>query len=744
MNAKAESKMGLKEKFVRWLARADGAPLRATGGSPLLATMEGNNTLAGRINVPGSSRPLENAIMAFACIVCRREAIGGREPLVTTGDNDVIETGALYDLLQQPNADQDWAAFVRQAETHLTLHNVCATHCLKDPVRPEINLLHPDGLRAQVGVFLPTGTPRVVAWDYIDPTTGQARTFQRDEVVIRTGYNPHAPMGTLSPLKVLERTLKGDIAAREQNLGLFLNDATPRGYLHTDQAATREQMESVLDVWNKTYQGYLNAHKTAALWGGVKHDKIQLSPAELEFMESLKFMRMDYYMAFRVYPAMLSDMMGETGLSQGTSTDSQRVAWWEDVGISELKLIAGIVTEAARKLGIVAPAQKEFVWYNEAAIPALARQRLGKLDSLVKALGQGYRPDEINDYLDLGLPEHPDNEGRVAFSLQTIGPGAEKNLPRNTPKDAKENSELSTQKSELVAHVDRIGELCRADAEKEKAFPARLMPLRTAFDAFVKPLEKSAATRWSRFYLEQRGRVLARVNSVDVGLPTAARADAGVIVERIFPRGAEDAALSVRIRPMLTEHINAGGAFFGREMNRPSMSIDKDPAFEEAIRTREIQALKANDTTEDDIRKIWRESFEAGDTTSQFADRIAGYYKDNAIGEDSNRALTAARTMTSGLVNEGRMISARSAGGLLKTWIHSALSGEDRPAHVEAMAIYAAGIPLDATFSINGNECDAPGDSSLPADEVCNCRCMCGFVADKSGPSPANDANQEE
>jgi hypothetical protein len=720
--------MSLKNLFrnLSSLARAD----VSTFTSSMVTASAAASTMAGKLAVPGALRPLESSVMAYACLVCRREAIGGREPLVTDGQNNVLESSTLGELIARPTAAMDWDQWVRALETHLSLHNACAVHILADPSRPELEPLHVDGLRPRMGVYAPAGTPRVVGYDYVDPTTGMSRNFQPDEIVIRTGYNPHAPLSTLSPLKVLERTLKGDIAAREQNLALFQNDATPRGYL-TTEAGTREQMESVLDVWNKVNQGYLNRHKTAALWGGVDYKAIQLSPAELEFMESLKFMRMDYYMAFRVYPAMLQDMMGETGLSQGSSTDSQRVAWWEDVGCPELDLIAGIVNEAAKKLGIT----KEFLWFNEAAIPALARQRLSKVDTFVKTVGMGYRPDEVNEFLDLGLPKHPDNLGRVAFALAPIGAKSSEFPVQSSEFQAKEEKGEQS-RAEMRARVDRLGEAIARAEKDEKKFPAKWAAARAAFDAFVMPLERQAATRWSRFYVEQRGRLLERIAKQDVGLARAAgvaglvlaRAEVSVVIERIFPRAAEDAALMARLTPLLTENLKAGTDYFAKETGLPALSIDQDPEFAEALASRSRQALLANDTTEDDLRNLWRAALDEGDDSAQFADRVAEYYKAQAIGETAMRPVTAARTMTAAMVNEGRLLSAKRVGGLRKTWIHSELSGEDRPAHVEAMSRYAGGIGLDEKFSINGYECEAPGDASLPASEVCNCRCMLGYV----------------
>jgi hypothetical protein len=92
--------------------------------------------------------------------------------------------------------------------------------------------------------------------------------------------------------------------------------------------------------------------------------------------------------------------------------------------------------------------------------------------------------------------------------------------------------------------------------------------------------------------------------------------------------------------------------------------------------------------------------------------------------------MTAARTQTAGIVNEGRMIAAREVGGLKKAWLHGN-PAEARDAHMAAQARYAATpIGLDQKFVVNGHECDAPGDPALPVSESANCTCMVKFVRD--------------
>ena len=722
--------MGLRNliRNVAALARSD---VTTFNSSNVTASALSGASTAARLNVPDSNRPAESSVLAYACLTARREAIAGAPLLVTDAEDRAIESGPVVDLFARPNSAMDWDAWVRQIETHLTLYNVAVIVPVGDAGRPPeaLDILHPAGLRAETGEYMPTGTPRVVRWHYVDPTTGQARDWAPEDIIVRMGYNPHAPMQSLAPVNVLKRTILSDLASREQNLGLFLNDATPRGYLRTDQRLTPDQADEVLEVWNAAHQGYLNRHKTAVVWNGMQYDKVQLSPAELEFMESLKAMRIDYYMVFRVYPAMLAEMTGETGLSQGSSTDEQRVAWWEDVGLPELRLIASMhqtvvdrfgaggaglrVGRALRRAEAHALARQDrrrsggiYVWFNDAGIPALARHRASRIDALVKLCTQvGYRPDDASDYLGLGLPPHPDNLPRLPFSLTLIGE------PSPAPAAPAQRAD------EIMERFERVADLARADSDRTGARQRVVVDL-------IARLQKQAAERWSRFFVEQRGRILKRVE-------TLARADGDEYLAAVFPKADENNALVARIMPIVTEHLQRGWDLFasetGTEGTAQPFAVD-DPRVAEAIERRRIQGLKVNDTTEEELRKILRTWADEGGTGPQLADSIAQYYKDQAVGADRVRPMTAARTQTAGIVNDGRLAAAQAVGGLLKYWVHGS-PDDPRPDHLEAARQYDRehAIALDAAFAVGGEQMQAPGDAGASVGNVANCTCMLAF-----------------
>lgn len=667
--------------------------------------------VSGEIEVPGMNRAAENVLMVYACVVARREAVGGVPLKLTNKAGDEIEGGPLAALLDQPNLDMTWGGYVRALETYLSIWNMMAIAKVRDGegLPSELIPLYPGGMTPRFGAHKVTGTPLLASWEYRDPNTGMFRTFAREDVLVSQGFNPHAPMSPLSPLTVIKRTMQQDIASREANLALQMNDATPSIVLQGPVGSRIEskQADEILDRWVDKYGGFRKKGRPGILWGGMEAKSLGISPKDMEYIAGLKFLRTDYYMVFRVKPAMVHDVSGETALSQGNSTEEQEVSWWQSVGIPELNMIAQV-----HQRGLV----DEFdwgtdgaeMWFDENQIPALVKHRLARLDQATKLIGFGYRPDDVNQYLDLGLPEHPDNLGRVAFAQQTIGPEAGEE--GDNSKSPIADSQAGTPAA--VRMLDELVGLVRA--RKPKAVASR-----SAFEAFLKPREKAAARRWSRFFIEQRDRVLSRLGS----LQRSAESDAA----KLMP-GSEDMALAARIGPVIREHMKDGVTFFQESTgNAGALTIESGENFQAAVAKRIEQAKLANRTTEKALADLLSKSVAEGETAEMLAARVADYYNAQCIGEDAHRPLTAARTETAGIVNEGQLQAAKEVGGLKKIWIHGSPK-EAREAHVAAEQAYAGGIGLDEKFEVNGLECDAPGDASLPPEEVCNCTCMLGFL----------------
>lgn len=704
----------------------------------------GAGGVSGRIQVPGISRPAENVLMVFAALKARCDAIKQVPLRLSDAGDNFIEGGDLYDLLAKPNQFQDGVAYIESIEGYLSLYDevlIAKVAAGTDSLPDELVPLNPMHLRQIDAVHLPTGLRIPAGWDYTDPMTGSMVRFFPDQVIWICGFNPHAPLRGLGPEKAARRSMQSDIVSREHNLAIFANGGSPDFVLETDQRWSPAQVEEFQDSWQKRHGGFENAHKAGVLYGGLKINKMGLSNTELQFLEGLRMTTSELLCAMRVYPAMVGLMTGETGLSQGSSTNEQKVAWWTDVGRPELARIASahqehlvdkyawsgragqsapsrtmkryIVSESRRQVNRNS-ARKLYVWFDVNQVDALVDHRRKGIDQFDKLLNRGYRPDDINDYLDLGLPAHTTNIATVPIGVQ---PATDLALLAAEPVKPAEVPDPRSSALDLLEQIE-----CKLRSSDN--VPSKYKSLRKGLDRFIAQRERACAKKYSRFFLEQRDRVLERMKG------RSATGSTRMSPEQLLPLSVENEELLKRMSGLWMEFIVDGWntvneeVGLGKEVNAFSES---DPSIVDALAKRKIQGFKVNETTEEDLRKMLDQSISEGWTENELADSIADYYSQNCIGLDKVRPQTAARTQTAGIVNDGRMASARSAGNLRKGWLHGG-SSEPRPAHLAAQAKYLnEPIGLDEKFDIGGVEMDAPGDTSAPIGEVANCTCMVVF-----------------
>ena len=748
---------------------------KITGGMVLM------RSVSSMMQVEGMDRPAESLVWIYLGMMARADAVSQIPLRLSNGADTIIDSGRLHELLLSPNDMQDTVAYLATIEQWLALFNECVVAIVPDGRGGVLELvpLFPGFCKPVTAVHVPTGTRMVAGYEYTDPSIGQRVVFTRDEVIVMMRPGPYDVTRGMGIGKPGRRAIQTDILAQEQNLAIFKNGGMPDVVFETEQQWTKEQADEFLERWQDRYGGVANAHKPGILYGGLKSRGIGLSPKDLQFFEGRRMSRAEQIALMRVRPAMVGLMEGETGLSQGSSTTEQYASWWRSVGLSELALISaahqrdlvakfswGAATggrEMTREQGLAhrdhLTRQRRFgvramqkgqlaLWFDENEIEELSEERFKRVESFARLLSQGYRPDDVSEYLRLRLPPHPTNQGMIPFNLMPIDTNAAGKVNANVTRSSRSSDLVDAHLGALdaaLAALETRGHSRESGSVEAPAVPERWRGLREVLDRFEAQREKAAARRWSRHFAEQRARVLDRFDEL-AGESTQRETRATPldefseseqsILSRIFPRGDEDMSLRALITPLVSQHLQDGYEFF-REQDLPGAGGEDfsvgDPRVMEAIERRVIQAGKVNDTTERDLRELIRDGFAEGDTTAQLGMRIADYYREH-VGEGQARPMTAAATQTTGIINDGRMIAARSVGGLRKGWLHGG-SREPRPAHVEAQARYQAEpIGLDEQFEINGLRADAPGDAALPVGEVANCTCMVTFHrADEGG-----------
>ena len=758
--------------------------IRESLGGTLAGMIRLAGNVSGSMHVTGMDRPAENLLWIYLGMQARTDAVSQVPLRISTGNDTIVESGALYELLSRPNQWMDWVQYLSMVEAYLALYNECEVAIVRGNRGNPIELvpLNPRHTTPVTGIHTETGVRIPVGWKYTDPAVGEMHVFKPEDVIPMVRYSPYDMTRSLWLDKPGKRAMQIDILAQEQNLAIFKNGGMPDVVFETDQRWTKEQRDEFMEAWQDRYGGTANAHKPGILFGGLKSTTIGLSPKALQFFEGRRMSRSEQIALMRVKPAMVGLMEGETGLSQGSSTVEQYASWWRSIGLGELALIAsahqrflvdnhtwsGSATgrEVTREERTAMTSQRMrmqrhgmratpraglSVWFDEHEIEELMEQRLQKTDILDNLLSHGWEPDAAADYLGLRLPPHPTNVPTLPFSLQpaidiTIG-GTQAAREQQTREGAR-HSKLDNLFADLGDELAGMAASGRArteeDPEAKPEIPAAYKGLRNVLDNVIGPRERAAARKWSRHFTEQRGRVLDRYAELSAGTGTReddspqledSELSADGVLSSVFPRETEDGSLWTRIGPLITSHLRDGYDFFA-EHDVPGATVAgftvDDPRVMAAIDARKIQATEVNATTERQLRDLIRTAFIEGDTTTQLGDRLADYYHNN-VGEAKARPMTAARTQTTGIVNDGRMLAAREAGGLLKGWLHGG-SSQARDAHLAAQARYLEHpIPLDDKFEVNGYQADAPGSTELPVGEVANCTCTVTFRSAKHG-----------
>ena len=134
------------------------------------------------------------------------------------------------------------------------------------------------------------------------------------------------------------------------------------------------------------------------------------------------------------------------------------------------------------------------------------------------------------------------------------------------------------------------------------------------------------------------------------------------------------------------------------------------------------KVVMITETTKRDIKNIVQNAVQEGQSIPQMKKAIDGLYLEKII---PNRSRTIARTEVVSASNYGSMAGAKQTSSRLKKiWIPT-FDDSTRESHL-SMANHPA-IALDENFNVGGYYGQYPGDFSLPANEVINCRCAIGY-----------------
>ena len=170
------------------------------------------------------------------------------------------------------------------------------------------------------------------------------RNYSANEIVHIRQYTVDGIRG-VSPI-IYAKEVIGTAIAGDQHQGAFMtNGGTPRGVLSLGTTIRdKERIKTLRDQFDEQVRG-LNAGKTAVLTEGAEYKTIQLSNADLQFIESQKFSTEQICRIFRVPPSMVGYY---TGTQTGTSAEQDALRF---VRQCLAPMAANIEEELTKKLG---------------------------------------------------------------------------------------------------------------------------------------------------------------------------------------------------------------------------------------------------------------------------------------------------------------------------------------------------------------------------------------------------------
>lgn len=640
-------------------------------------------------------------------IRARRTSASGKQRAFARREmeDNLIESGPVVDLLNQPHPTMDRQMFFDQVVTWLMLRGEFFLVPLDQSDSPaegkaikRLLTLNPDMFWHIVQGY------ELAGWRYTgsplqSPLPSQI-LLPREVIHSRTP-NPYLFWRGLSPLSVAMVPSSTDYAGEQFQKGLWLNNADTGVVVTTDQSPSADQREAIRAALLERKRKAGTADRPLFLFGGAKIEKPTLSMMDMQYLETRKFLMQEIFAIFKVPPALAGFTADLNDGGAGGSLDATKISFIEST-------VGGIChrIEAALQPVIEALQPGCICWFDIDSLPIMQAARRSRVDTAVKAFGIGAAFNDVNEVYDLGFPEYDwGHKSFLPFSLQEVG--GEVEAPE--AEDNTEDTEDSNPVDKLLKFVKGLKAIAPA--------PHVCAPPQGFEEAIAGSVKQKSVTL-SRFFFEQRSRVLAALENYNKAVKG---------IESVFNADAENSFLLQKMNPLLRLDLQFGGAQIYTEVGNSDM-FNLPPKEALAFLAKRAKPIKdINATTWDKLQGTLREGIEAGESTAELAARVRATY--NSI--TSGRANVIALTETQVAVNSGRQMAMEQAGIERKGWLTSHLENS-RLSHIQNEQLSNAenGIPINEVWP---NGCAYPGDPAGAPEEVINCRCV-GFAINPDEP----------
>ncbi len=247
-------------------------------------------------------------------------------------------------LFLEPNEDQSWYDLLEGTLTSLELGGngywEVARNIASKPSK--LYLMRPDRI---------TIKPRkdgkgVKSYRFkVTPNSRKGVDFLPEDCLHFFYFNPWDDWYGMSPLSAAAQACISEHYTIKYNQNFFRHDATPSGYLGTDQPISKTQSEEIGKGWRQNMGGVDKAHKVPVLPKGLKFHVVGINPRDIQFLRQRQYNREEILSVFGVPPV-------KVGLLEHAKYDNYKLqegAFYRDTIQPKLKKIEGVITRFLRR-----------------------------------------------------------------------------------------------------------------------------------------------------------------------------------------------------------------------------------------------------------------------------------------------------------------------------------------------------------------------------------------------------------
>jgi HK97 family phage portal protein len=667
---------------------------------------------------------------AYACIELIARSVAGIPLLLyqvdKSGKRTEVTDHPIIGLLQRPNPEQGFSAFIRSVLTYkLISGNSFIEAVLDGPGKTpnELYSLRPDRMQVIVGDI----NNHILGYRY---TVGSARKdYISKEVLHLKTFHPTNDFYGLSPIEVAANYIDMANAAATTNTKLLQNDMRPSGMFMFERQLTEDQKKEFNDSVKNVFMDSNRRGFPLVLDGKTEYKQLSMTPKDADFLELDRATTRRICRVFNVSAELINDPQNKTY----ANFKEARLAAYEENFLPEAFWLRDELNnwlipkfEAPAREGEVARVKYMLDWDLD-KVEALQDKKAEAYTRMAgawwttmneKRVACGYGEEDDCDIfmMPMGLTEFIPGEESEPVVPPTVPPtDGPEDSPEDSPEDGPEDEPIDETSPDA-------GKSRRIEEKSYWMKPERKKAYWQTFGQRVKSREKSfeqIAKRYLSAMADDIKSKLANVSDLKSVNP-----------KQLLNQDEAVRKYSKALTPWYKDNfIRAGNAGMqatkGDLFNDGEFKADDPTSWTFTMTASQESILKSmifdsgTKVTKTNIKMIYDSllSAQAADlTVNEFAQEI--YQRINNF--SLYKAQLWSRTESAKVDNYGQLEGYRETEFVdMKGWMCSFVE-DSRADHMSADGDE---VKLDENFNIGGQSMGFPGDPQAGPENVCNCLC---------------------